>query len=391
MARSRTRRSAALAFDVITVEGALIAPAMVARIAQHQAGGQAEADYAVPRGLTLREEIARYFRIGQALLAELTASRTPSHAATVAFVEKFLRDVLGFTDVRRVGSRAIGEQQFAVTLEALDGRVPVVVVPPSDELDRPSAHLPTDGRRRSAASALQDWLNAGEGVLWGLCSNGVSIRLVRGNASLTRPAYIEGDLRRIFQSEAFADFAALWLLIHASRFGVPGKPPSDCALERWRDAGLKEGVAARDKLRDGVEAALLSLGNGLVSHSGNGALRERLQTGALPLPEFFGQLLRLVYRLIFCSRPRTATCCILLAQRPERANFMPRAIPSERCAIAQCVARPGTGITTAGKGCSSLSRGSRAASPGWGCPRSTGCLRLERFLIWKRSCSPTAA
>jgi hypothetical protein len=28
-------------------------------------------------------------------------------------------------------------------------------------------------------------------------------------------------------------------------------------------------------------------------------LRERLQTGALPLPEFFGQLLRLVYRLIF--------------------------------------------------------------------------------------------
>jgi hypothetical protein len=28
-------------------------------------------------------------------------------------------------------------------------------------------------------------------------------------------------------------------------------------------------------------------------------LRERLQTGVLPLPEFFGQLLRLVYRLIF--------------------------------------------------------------------------------------------
>jgi hypothetical protein len=299
MARNRTRRTAALAFDAITVEGALIAPAMLARIAQHQAGGQTEADYGVPKGLTLRDEIARYFRIGQALFNDLTASKTPSNAATVGFVEKLLRDVFGFADVHRVGSRIIGEQQFALTLGGLDGRIPLVVVPPGDDLDRPSTHLPTDGRRRSAASAVQDWLNAGEGALWGLCSNGVSIRLVRGNASLTRPAYIEADLRRIFEGEAFADFAALWLLIHASRFGIAGKPPSECALERWRDAGQREGLAARDRLRDGVEAALLNLGNGLLSHSGNGSLREHLQTGALPLPEFFGQLLRLVYRLIF--------------------------------------------------------------------------------------------
>jgi hypothetical protein len=247
MARNRTRRAAALAFEAVTVEGALIAPAMLARIAQHQAGAQVEADYHVPKGLTLRDEIARYFRIGQALFAELMASKTASHAATVGFVEKLLRDVLGFAGVRRVGTRTVGEQQFAVTLEALDGRVPVVVVPPSDDLDRPSTHLPTDGRRRSAASAIQDWLNAGEGALWGLCSNGFSIRLIRGNASLTRPAYVEADLRRIFEGEAFADFAALWLLIHASRFGIAGKSPSECALERWRDAGQREGVAAREK------------------------------------------------------------------------------------------------------------------------------------------------
>jgi hypothetical protein len=298
MARDRTRRTTALAFDAVTVEGALIAPAMLARIAQHQAGAQAE-DYGVPKGLTLRDEIARYFRIGQALFADLTASKTPSHAATVNFVEKLLRDVLGFADVHRVGTRTIGEREFAVTLEALNGRVPVVVVPPTDDLDHPNAHLPTDGRRRSAASAVQDWLNAGEGALWGLCSNGTLLRLVRGNASLTRPAFIEADLRRMFEGEAFADFAAMWLLVHSSRFGQGGALTSDCALERWREAGQREGLAARDRLRDGVEAALLSLGNGLLSHSDNGSLRERLRTGALPLPDFFGQLLRLVYRLIF--------------------------------------------------------------------------------------------
>ncbi|MGA7450941.1 MAG: restriction endonuclease, partial [Rhodoplanes sp.] len=133
----------------------------------------------------------------------------------------------------------------------------------------------------------------------GFCSNGFRLRLVRDNASLTRPAHIEADLRAIFEEENFADFTALWLLVHASRFGQPGALPTDCALERWREAGQKEGVAARDRLRDGVEAALLSFGNGFLAHLDNGALRERLHVGELSLINFFSQLLRLVYRLIF--------------------------------------------------------------------------------------------
>lgn len=300
MARAtRKTRTAALAFDALTVEGALIAPAMLARIAEQKAGNQAESDYNVPKGLTLRDEIARYFRIGQALFTDLRASATPAAAATTRFVEALLRDVFGFGDISLVGTRALDERLYVVTLEALGGRVPVVVVPPSDELDAPSIHLPSEGRRRSAASAVQDWLNASDGALWGLCSNGIQLRLVRDNASLARPAVIQADLSRIFEGEAFADFAALWFLIHASRFGAPEATPTDCALERWREAGGKEGLAARDRLRDGVEAALLSLGGGFVSHPNNTALRERLASGALPLPDYFGQLLRLVYRLIF--------------------------------------------------------------------------------------------
>lgn len=299
MARTRTDRTSALAFDAIAVEGALISSAMLARVAQHKADGQTDADYGVPKGLTLRDEIARYFRIGQAMFKELMVTETPSAAATVNFVEKLLRDVFGFAEIHRVGMRTVGDRQFTITLEGLGGRVPVVVVPPADDLDRPSTHLTTDGRRRSAASALQDWLNTNEGALWGLCTNGVRLRLIRDNASLTRPAFVEADLRRIFETDAFADFAALWLLIHSSRFGISGNPPADCMLERWRDNGQKEGITARDKLRDGVEAALLNLGNGFLSHPNNAALREKLQTNALPLQEFFSELLRLVYRLIF--------------------------------------------------------------------------------------------
>ena len=299
MARRRTHNAPALAFDALAVEGALISPAMLARIAAHQAGGQTEADYGIPKGLTLRDEIARYFRIGQALFAALTATENPSVSATIKFVENLLRDAFGFADLKRLGSRMLGDRQFAVTLEGLGGRVPIVVVPPADELDRPSDHLPTDGRRRSAATAVQDWLNANEQSRWGFCCNGFRLRLVRDNASLTRPADIEADLRAIFQEGNFADFTALWLLVHASRFGQPGMPPSDSSLERWREDGQKEGVVARDRLRDGVEAALLSFGNGFLGHPDNGMLREKLRSGELSLTDFFGQLLRLVYRLIF--------------------------------------------------------------------------------------------
>lgn len=296
---ARIRKSLSALFDAVTLEGGLISPAMLARIAARNAGEQSEADYGVPKGLTLRDEIARYYRIGQAQFKELFNSPTPSTNATINFVSTLLRDVFGFSDVRPVGTRSLDGRHFAVTLEGHRGRVPIVVVPPADDLDHASIHLPTDGRRRSATSSVQDWLNANPDALWGFCCNGERIRLVRDNASLTRPAYVEANLRQLFEGENFADFAALWLLIHSTRFGAQESTISDCPLEHWREAGSKEGLVARERLRDGVETALLALGNGFLSHPDNGTLRERLAQGELPLQHFFGQLLRLVYRLIF--------------------------------------------------------------------------------------------
>jgi hypothetical protein len=288
-----------LASGAITIEGALIAPPMLARIAAQTADEQTESDYRIPRGLTLRDEIARYFRVGQALFTDLHATANPSLSKTIAFVEAFARDVLGFADISRVGTRSSADRTFAITLEGSAGRVPIIVVSTGDDLDKPSDHLPSDGRRRSAASEIQDWLNANQTALWGICCNGGQIRLLRDNPSLTRPAYIEADLGQIFENESFADFTTLWLLLHSTRFGDPRGLPSDCAAERWREAGQGEGIAARQRLRDGVEASLLVLGNGFLSNDQSSALRERLRSGALALSDFFEQVLRIVYRLIF--------------------------------------------------------------------------------------------
>ena len=276
------------AWPSLSLEGNLIAPAMVASVDRREASEQTEADYRIRKGLTIREEISTAFRVGQSHFDTFARIPNPSADATRRFIKAFLQETFGFDDL----VPADGALAFIA-----GGRAPIVVVPPSDEkLDRRSATLSTD-RTRSPAFALQDHLNEHDETLWGLVTNGTLIRLMRDNASLTRPAYIEADLSQIFTNEDAASFAVLWLLIHRTRFGVAGSPATDCALERWRDAGSKEGEVARDRLAVQVQLALKVLGSGFLE--ANPDLRDKLTSGEINLTEWFNELLRLVYRLIF--------------------------------------------------------------------------------------------
>lgn len=275
------------AWASLSLEGNLIAAAMISLIDQRKAPEQEPADYAVRKGLTIREEIATAFRVGQSHYDAFAAREHPSADATRRFVRAFFKETFGFDD--------LADGEGAVS-DLAGGRVPIVVVPPSELLDRRSPTLSTD-RSRSPAFALQDYLNDKEEALWGLVTNGLMLRLMRDNASLTRPAYIEADLAQIFSNEDIASFAVLWLLIHRSRFGAEGAPATDCALERWRDAGSREGEAARDRLAGQVQEALRLLGSGFLE--ANPDLANKLQSGEVDRTEWFNELLRLVYRLIF--------------------------------------------------------------------------------------------
>ena len=57
MARARTDRTSALAFDAITVEGALIRQRCWHALLS-PGGRTVRTDYSIPKGLTLRDEIA---------------------------------------------------------------------------------------------------------------------------------------------------------------------------------------------------------------------------------------------------------------------------------------------------------------------------------------------
>lgn len=319
-----------LAYRAIRIEGGLIPADELTRLtllADPKGSEQTEGQYRIARGLKLRDEIARDFKIALNLWQDFQALRQRqdvlAHDVTVReWLLPLLRDVLHFHDAARCPAIEHAGHQYAIGHAGLfsqaangqmHGRVPLVFAGFDQPMDAAAERFgeanPDTGktRRRSAFMLAQEALNASDASLWAIVSNGLTLRILRDNASLTRPAYIEVDLEALFTEELLADFSAFWLLAHASRFagaaGSTDAPSTDCPWERWRAAGQQTGVTVRGKLRYQVAEALRALGTGFLSHPANAALRASLQSAdsGYDRQAFFEELLRLVYRFIFLA------------------------------------------------------------------------------------------
>ncbi len=150
---------------------------------------------------------------------------------------------------------------------------------------------------QSPHSLVQELLNRSPERLWGMVSNGLRLRLVRDNVALTRQAYVEFDLEAMMIGEAYSDFVVMWLVCHQSR--VETERPDECWLECWSKIASEQGARALDALRIGVEEAIATLGRGFLAHPDNHHLHEALRSGTLVAQDYYRQLLRLVYRLLF--------------------------------------------------------------------------------------------
>lgn len=295
---------------IFRLEGGLLPPDLLNQLDALQLPGQHPAEYHIPKGLGLRDEIGRYWRIAQALWATFDAQRQRRDLAdpTVSsqrWLSDLLCQVFGFSDLSEVGhARVIGERHFPITHHAFAGKVPMVLCAPAEKaLDTSLPRFGHEGRRRSPSGLLQEYLNANEEAHWGLVSDGQRLRILRDNPSMTRPAYVEIDLATLFSEERLPEFRRLWLLLHASRFAPQDRDgvshPGACWLEQWREQAEEQGERLLDKLRLGVTEALKALGDGFLAHPENTALRQRFLNGELDAHAYYRELLRLVYRLLF--------------------------------------------------------------------------------------------
>jgi hypothetical protein len=295
------KTQAALNLPTLTLEGGLFLPDQLEKAALGRAQCQTEADYGTPKGLKLKDDYSRAFQIACAqwkhFAAQLERTDVDAAALTHTFVQELLRDVFAYTNLQDCSGIALAERYYPIRL--LAGQVPVVVAPHVLALHEADARFAIAGagaRKKSAFMLAQELLNASADHLWGIVCNGKTLRLLRDAATLTRPSFLEVDLADLLGGQRYAEFANVWRLLHASR---SAGNPTECIWEKWRAAGQEEGSRVRDGLRQGVTDALLILGEGFLQHPANDTLRSALHNGELTKKDYFDQLLRLIYRLIF--------------------------------------------------------------------------------------------
>ncbi|MGJ3592505.1 Eco57I restriction-modification methylase domain-containing protein [Stutzerimonas stutzeri] len=298
------KTQAALNLPTVKLEGGLFLPDQLEKAAQGRANAQLEADYGTPKGVKLKDEYSRAFQIAcaqwQHFAAQMERADVDATQLTTAFIHELLRDAFGYATLQTALAQPVGELRYPVSLMA--GTLPVLVAPHSLGLDEADARFAVQGggnRKKAPFQAMQELLNASEALQWGIVSNGKQLRLLRDAASLTRPSFLEVDLADLLGGQRYAEFANVWRLLHASRASRLGQGATVCIWEQWRNDGQQEGTRVRDGLRNGVEQALLTLGQGFLQHPANQALRTALNDGTLSKDNYFQQLLRLIYRLIF--------------------------------------------------------------------------------------------
>jgi len=303
MKKIKRQTKSALNLPSITLEGALFLPDQLEKAAIGQAKFQMEADYNTPKGLRLKDDYSRAFQIACAqwkhFASTLEREDVEAQIVTQTFVEELLRDALGYSSLRTTAAVQVNELAYPVTF--LADHVAVVVAPFNVKLDDSLPNFAIEGsgsRKKSAFQLAQELLNASDAHLWAIVTNGKQLRLLRDAASLTRPSFLEVDLQEVLTGQRFSEFANIWRLLHASRAALNEKPEHSI-WEAWRETGKEEGTRVRDGLRNGVERALLVLGEGFIQHPANQALRQQLDNGELTKDAYFQQLLRLIYRLIF--------------------------------------------------------------------------------------------
>ena len=292
-------------FQAIRSEGGLLPASLLRRVLERNTdlvGTQPE-NYGLPADERLNEVITQSWT---RLLKHWTEFREAAEnlpegeAATGLTNDRWnlplLRE-LGFGLLPSGAGPEIEGRTYAISRFA--GPVPVHLIGCGLSLDRRSA-----GQRGAAAvnphGLVQEFLNRSEAHLWGVLSNGLRLRVLRDNQALSRQSFLEFDLEAMMDGEVYSDFVLLWLVAHATRFAPrEDDRPDTCLLEQWTQEAEQEGVRALGKLRDGVEQALRTLGEGFTKHKKNTELLEALRSGKLAPTELHAQLLRLVYRLIF--------------------------------------------------------------------------------------------
>lgn len=289
-------------FTSIQTEGVILPPDLLKRIfsGDSDLDGLKSKDYHLSEREKLNEAINRSWNVLQGYWRSFLTGKeklAEGDLGTTLTRERWLLPLfqeLGYG--RLLTHKAIDIESKTYPISHIWHQTPIHLVGYKVDLDRRMAKV-AGAARSSPHSLVQELLNRSNDYLWAFLSNGARLRILRDNLSLTRQAYVEFDLETMMEGEIYSDFVLLWLLCHQSR--VEADKPEESWLEKWSKTAQEKGTRALDQLRNGVEDAIKDLGSGFLKHPINLALREKLKAGQLDKQDYYRQILRLIYRLLF--------------------------------------------------------------------------------------------
>lgn len=291
-----------LRFPSLKVEGGLLGGDLIEQIFAGSAEGQSPKDFGFNSEAAFSDYLAFLWNRTRELWEDFQArleKLPPEDPATTLTRERLvvpLLELLGYQPTYQREAVEVDGRRYHLSHRADPSEeAPFVhIVGIRQILDK----LSPSGPRMSPHAYVQDFLNRTE-HLWAIVTNGAVFRLLRDSQYLVRQAYIEFNLQEMLANELFADFQLFVRLVHRTRLPKTSAEAEECLLERYRRQTEEQGSRIRDKLRDGVEKALKILGKALLRHPRNEGLRQKIREGHLKATDFYEQLLRLIYRVLF--------------------------------------------------------------------------------------------
>jgi hypothetical protein len=289
-------------YPSIRIEGSILSPDILERI--EDLPGQKPVDFGFDSSAKVKDEIARawadaqdYWRIFQRKLEALKPNSPATTETRQQWMVPFL-GLLGYQLEYQAKGAELNGKIYSISHRATNrANTPVHIIGYREPagLDRKPE---VANVRMSAHAVVQEFINLHD-QLYALVTNGRILRLLRDSSRLIKLSYLEFDLDRIFTDNLFADFAILYRLLHVSRLPIRNEASAESLIEKYHQDSLDSGARIRDGLSRAVERAIRDFANGFLSHSDNDTLRAAVASGTLKPEEYYKDLLRLIYRLLF--------------------------------------------------------------------------------------------
>ncbi|MDW8157282.1 MAG: N-6 DNA methylase, partial [Bacteroidia bacterium] len=270
-------------------------------IQQAQIDGQTPKDFGYPSLAELENHIQSAFQ--QTLLAysqfkiyleEEDTNKTAQPTQDFAIV--FLKS-LGYTPQRYLAPIVgTNQKQYSITYgDPIRAKFPIHIVPHLGKKNSLDSRLHD---RYTPHNLLQEYLNTSE-QLFGLLTNGTTLRLLRQSNRLVNPPFLTINLQQMLEEEKLEEFALVYRLLHVSRAPQSIGNITECLLEKYYQKTVESGSRIREKLGEAVKQAIIHLANSFLKHPANKILRQQLAQRTLSTKELYAQLRRIIYRMLF--------------------------------------------------------------------------------------------